>query len=75
MFTLYHGWRSSASRRVRLCLAEKGLDFREPYRRTSRRWGGANCCREFLLGLNPNGVIPLLILDDGRSLYESGTIC
>ena len=25
--TLYHGWRSSASRRVRLCLAEKGLTF------------------------------------------------
>ena len=22
MMTLYHGWRSSASRRVRLCLAE-----------------------------------------------------
>jgi glutathione S-transferase len=27
------------------------------------------------LKLNPNGVIPLLILPDGRSLYESGTIC
>src|SRR5438093_31032 len=25
--TLFHGWRSSASRRVRLCLAEKGLAF------------------------------------------------
>jgi glutathione S-transferase len=27
------------------------------------------------LKLNPNGVIPLLVLPDGRSLYESGTIC
>jgi glutathione S-transferase len=27
------------------------------------------------LKLNPNGVIPLLVLSDGRSLYESGTIC
>src|SRR5690554_1952716 len=26
-FVLYHGWRSSASRRVRLCLAEKELDY------------------------------------------------
>src|SRR5262249_46260835 len=27
------------------------------------------------LALNPNGVIPLLVLPDGRSLYESSTIC
>ena len=27
MFVLYHGWKSSASRRVRLCLAEKGLKY------------------------------------------------
>ncbi len=27
MLTLYHFWRSSASRRVRLGLAEKGLEF------------------------------------------------
>lgn len=27
MLTLYHGWRSNSSRRVRLCLAEKGVTF------------------------------------------------
>jgi hypothetical protein len=27
MLVLHHAWRSSASRRVRLCLAEKGLEF------------------------------------------------
>ena len=27
MMILHHGWRSSASRRVRLCLAEKGLTY------------------------------------------------
>ena len=27
MMTLHHGWRSSASRRVRLCLEEKGLSY------------------------------------------------
>ena len=27
MTVLHHGWRSSASRRVRLCLEEKGLKY------------------------------------------------
>ena len=27
MMILHHGWRSSASRRVRLCLEEKGLAY------------------------------------------------
>ncbi len=71
MLTLYHGWRSSASRRVRLCLAEKGLAFES---RIVDLVKGEHHSPEYLK-LNPNGVIPLLILDDGRSLYESGTIC
>jgi glutathione S-transferase len=71
MLTLFHGWRSSASRRVRLCLAEKGLDFES---KTVDLAKMEHHKPEFLK-LNPNGVIPLLILDDGRSLYESGTIC
>jgi len=71
MFTLFHGWKSSASRRVRLCLAEKGLAFES---RTVDLTKMEHHKPEFLK-LNPNGVIPLLILDDGRSLYESGTIC
>jgi glutathione S-transferase len=71
MFTLHHGWRSSASRRVRLCLAEKGLKFESVLIDLTKM----EHHRPEYLKLNPNGVIPLLILPDGRSLYESGTIC
>jgi glutathione S-transferase len=71
MLTLHHAWRSSASRRVRLCLAEKGLAFE------SRLvdLGKMEQHTPEYLKLNPLGVIPLLVLDDGRSVYESGTIC
>ncbi len=71
MFVLHHGWRSSASRRVRLCLAEKGLKFESVLVDLAKM----EHHRPEYLKLNPNGVIPLLILPDGRSLYESGTIC
>lgn len=71
MLTLYHGWRSSASRRVRLALAEKGLAFESKTIDLAKMEHHSPA----FLKLNPNGVIPLLILADGRSLYESGTIC
>jgi len=70
MFVLYHGWKSSASRRVRLCLAEKGLKYESHIIDLAK---GDHHSPEYL-ARNPNGVIPLLILDDGRSLYESSTI-
>ncbi|MBV8393810.1 MAG: glutathione S-transferase family protein [Alphaproteobacteria bacterium] len=68
---LHHGWKSSASRRVRLCLAEKGLSFESKLVDLTK---SEQHTPEYLK-LNPLGVIPLLVLDDGRSLYESGTIC
>ena len=71
MFVLHHGWKSSASRRVRLCLAEKGLKFESKIVNLAK---GEHHTPEYL-ALNPNGVIPLLVLPDGRSLYESSTIC
>ena len=37
MMILHHGWRSSASRRVRLCLAEKGLAY-EGHEVDMARW-------------------------------------
>jgi len=71
MLVLHHAWRSSASRRVRLCLAEKGLEFES---HVVDMMNMEHHSPEYLK-INPNGVIPTLILDDGRSLYESGTIC
>jgi glutathione S-transferase len=71
MMVLHHGWRSSASRRVRLCLAEKGLEFESRIIDLTKLEHHTPA----YLKLNPNGVIPLLVLEDGRSLYESGTIC
>ena len=68
---LHHAWRSSASRRVRLCLAEKGVAFESVLVDLTR---GEHHTPEYL-AKNPLGVIPLLVLEDGRSLYESGTIC
>lgn len=70
MLVLYHGWKSSASRRVRLCLAEKGLTYESRIIDLAK---GEHHSPQYL-ARNPNGVIPLLILDDGRSLYESSTI-
>ena len=37
MMILHHAWRSSASRRVRLCLEEKGLPY-EGHDVDSKRW-------------------------------------
>jgi glutathione S-transferase len=56
---------------VRLCLAEKGLTFESCVIDLTKMEHHAPA----FLKLNPNGVIPLLILEDGRALYESGTIC
>jgi glutathione S-transferase len=68
---LYHGWLSSASRRVRLCLAEKGL----PYESIPIDMGRQEHHSPAYLAMNPNGVVPALRLDNGESLYESSTIC
>ncbi len=71
MLVLHHARRSSASRRVRLCLAEKGLAYESRVVDMAKM---EHHSPEYLK-LNPNGVVPALILDDGRSLYESSTIC
>ncbi|KAA0911911.1 glutathione S-transferase family protein [Pusillimonas sp. ANT_WB101] len=68
-FILYHGWRSSASRRVRLCLAEKGLSYES---RLVNMLKGEQHSPEYL-SINPNGVVPALLHGD-RVLYESSAI-
>jgi len=68
---LFHAWLSSASRRVRLCLAEKNIAYESVAVDLSRQEQHAP---EFL-AMNPNGVVPALELTPGRFLHESSTIC
>jgi len=70
MLVLHHAWRSSASRRVRLCLEEKSLAYESHPVDLAKMEHHAP---EYLK-MNPNGVIPTLV-HDGRPLHESGTIC
>ncbi len=70
MFTLYHAAKSSASRRVRLCLEEKSIPWTGHEIDLSKQ---EQHSAEYLK-INPNGVVPTL-LHDGRPLHESGTIC
>jgi len=67
---LYHAWKSSASRRVRLFLEEKGLQYESRVIDLAQQQQHSP---EYLK-INPNGVVPAL-LHDGKSLYESATIC
>ncbi|MBI5256778.1 MAG: glutathione S-transferase family protein [Burkholderiales bacterium] len=68
-FVLFHGWRSSASRRVRLVLAEKGLAYES---RLVDMLRGDQHSPEYL-AMNPNGVVPTLLHGD-RVLYESSVV-
>ncbi|PZQ78344.1 MAG: glutathione S-transferase family protein [Variovorax paradoxus] len=68
---LFHGWLSSASRRVRLCLAEKGI----AYESVAVDMGRQEHHSPEFLAMNPNGVVPALMLAPGRFLHESSTIC
>ncbi len=70
MLTLYHANHSTCSQKVRICLAEKGLDY------DSRLVDLA--AKEQLdpdyLKINPNGVVPTLV-HDGRAIMDSSVIC
>ena len=68
MRTLYHGWLSPSSRKVRIVLGEKGLEFDLVVEKDWERR------REFLL-LNPAGTVPVLVEDDGVPLSEATAIC
>lgn len=68
---LFHAWLSSASRRVRLCLAEKGI----AYEGVAVDLGRQEQHSPAFLAMNPNGVVPALELAPGRFLHESATIC
>lgn len=68
-FVLYHAWASSASRKVRLCMAEKGLGFRGLVLDLNRFQHHSDWYKR----LNPSGIVPCLLVD-GRALVESNLI-
>jgi glutathione S-transferase len=69
MITLYHGLASTCSKKVRLTLFEKGLEF-ESRLVNLQKFEQHN--PEYL-ALNPSGVVPTLV-HDGRAIVESTLI-
>lgn len=69
MITLYHGLASTCSKKVRLALYEKGLEFES---RLLNLQAFEQHSPEYL-AINPNGVVPALV-HDGRAIIESTLI-
>ncbi len=67
MRTLYHLPLDPGCRKIRILLAEKGLEFALQTEKTWER-------RESFLALNPAGDVPVLIEDDGTSIPGSHVI-
>jgi glutathione S-transferase len=70
MLELYHNDMSTCAQKVRLVLAEKGLDWTNHHFKLR---DGPQHSPEYLK-LNPNGVVPTLI-DRGAPIIESTVIC
>ena len=69
MLKLYHYWSSVCSQKVRLCLAEKGLEFASQH---INLFDFDHWSPEYVK-LNPKGVVPTLV-HDGRPIIESNVI-
>ena len=67
MRTLFHLWLDPGCRKIRLILAEKGLDFQMKVEKIWER-------REDFLALSPSGELPVLIEDDGIVLPDHQVI-
>lgn len=67
MRILYHFWLSPQSRKLRVVLQEKSLDFALKIEKWWER-------RAEFLALNPAGEVPVLIEPDGTVLADSGAI-
>lgn len=68
MRTLYHLWLSPYSRKVRVFLKEKKLDFEMKVERARER-------RPEFLAMNPAGQVPVLVDEDGTVVVDSAAIC
>ncbi len=68
MRILYHLWLHPFSRKVRIALAEKGLEFELRLEKTWER-------RTEFLAMNPAGDVPVLVDEDGSVLNNSSVIC
>ena len=69
MLKLYHWWSSTCSRRVRIALAAKQLDWESAYVNLAK----FENLEPWYVELNPNGVVPTLV-HDGRIVIESNFI-
>lgn len=69
MLTLYNFAESTCSQKVKICLAEKGLDFED--RKVDFRKG--EHLSDDYLSINPNGVVPTLV-HNGIPIIESTVI-
>jgi len=70
MLKLYHANHSTCSQKVRLCLAEKGLNYESKLVNLATN---EHLTPDYLR-LNPNGVVPTLE-HDGSVITDSGVIC
>ncbi len=68
MRTLYHVWLHPFSRKVRLALAEKKLEFDLQVEKIWER-------RTAFLAMNPAGDVPVMVEEDGTILSNSQVIC
>ncbi len=67
MRLLYHLWLSPFSRKIRIVLQEKNLDFSMKVEKVWER-------RPEFLALNPAGEVPVLVEPDGTVLSDAGAI-
>jgi glutathione S-transferase len=71
MLTLYNAAHSTCSQKVRICLAEKALPFKDVKLDIGK---AKEHLRPEYLKINPNGVVPTLV-DDDDVIVDSSVIC
>ncbi|CAD5109327.1 maleylacetoacetate isomerase [Zestomonas carbonaria] len=72
MLTLYSYWRSSAAYRVRIALNLKGLAYRQVPVHLVKD-GGQQHASDYL-ALNPQGLVPLLVDEEGGGVHISQSL-